>query len=112
MSKIAVIVTSAPSLAPTLAALRRAAPTSGVDELRRRIGSGTPVVELVLFENDFPAVAARLRALMRELAETGAAVRVFELRPDEAFDPEADLARWEISAQALSNILDSVADYA
>lgn len=112
MSKIVIVVTSAPHLVRTIEALRRASPTTGMAELRTRITARAPVFEAVLFENDYPEVAARLQVLTRELAKAGAQLRVFELRPDEAFDPAAEISRWEITPQTLANILASAAAYA
>jgi hypothetical protein len=112
MSKIAIVVTGAPDPARTIAALRRVAPTISGADMKHRIAVGAPVIESLLFENDYPDVANRLREAVNELPRTGAALRLFELAPDEEFDPAADVTRWEISTETLLNILDSATSYA
>jgi|SRR5215510_11083775 len=111
MSKIAIVVTKTPDPMRTIAVLRRAAPESSMADLKQRLASRAPVIESVLFENDYPQVADRLRELVRELPKTGADVRLFELNPGEDFDPDADLSKWEITPETLLNILDSAKSY-
>jgi hypothetical protein len=111
MSKLAIVVTSAPNTAETIAALRRVMPATSVTEFRERLASGMPVVQAVLFENDYPEVAGRFHDLMRALPETGAQLRYFELRPDEVFDPAADLSLWEVTPEVVWSILCSAKDY-
>ena len=77
----------------------------------RRISSGTPVIESILFTNDYPEVAARLRELIEQLPATGAEVRWFELDADEHFAPDGDLTKWEISPETLLDILASAESY-
>ena len=111
MSKIAIIVTKAVDPARAIAGLRRALPDSSIADLRQRIEGAVPVVESILFENDYPEVAARLRSVVDELTNAAAEFRVFELEPAETFDLNADLSRWEISTETLLNILASAASF-
>jgi hypothetical protein len=111
MSKIVLVVSKTPDPMKTMAVLRRAAPGVSVADLKQRLANGEPVLEASLFENDYPEVAARLRSLIRELPASGAELRLFELEPNEAFDKNADLSRWEIATDTLLNILDSAKAY-
>ncbi len=90
MPKIAIPVTTAVDNVRTIAGLRRALSGASIAELQRRLAGGSAIVESLLFENDFQDVAAQLRAVIDELAEVDAEFRVFELEPDETYDPAAD----------------------
>lgn len=105
MSKIDIVIAEAPEPVKTIATLRRFIPAASVSDLRDRIATGAPVVEVLLFESNHGEVATLLRGLVAELPSTGARLRVFELRPGESF-AEVDLSTKEITPQVLTNILD------
>jgi hypothetical protein len=111
MSKIAIVVASAPDPVRTIAALRQILPSTSAADLKLRIARGAPIIEAVLFENNYREVADRLRSVVDELPKVGASLRLFELAPDEDFDPTADLSQWEISTETLLNILSSAPSY-
>ena len=105
MSKIDIVLSDVPDTVRAVEVLRAIAPETSIAEYRKRITSGSPVIERILFENDHDDVAAQLRALLSELPKTGARIRVFELRVHEKFKPDANLSAWEISPSTLLNIL-------
>jgi hypothetical protein len=105
MSRITFFVENIPPRAEALYHVRQATGQSYA-EIQRRIGSGLPLFECVLFMNDHEEVAAKLRALVATLSEVGADFRIFETAYDvavEAIPPPID----EIDAEALESILSS-----
>jgi len=110
MFKIAVQITTVTDAVGTIAALRRIDPDTSIDVFRSRIASSAPVAEYVLFNNDYVEVAARLRALVRTLPETGATLRVFLLEEEKSLQ-EVDPVDHEITVKVLANILASAEEY-
>jgi hypothetical protein len=74
-------------------------------ELRHRLETHTVVAEYRLFHDDHAKIAGKLRRLMREIPETVATCRFYEVEPGEAFTTRDEIAQFEISSEIVENIL-------
>ena len=110
MSKIAVLIVDAIDVRQTLTALRRVDPDTSILELRARIAARAPVLEYMLFRNDYPLVASKLRTIVQALPESGATLRLFEYSDEDSFEA-VDQSTHEISMETLNNILRSADEY-
>jgi hypothetical protein len=102
MSKISVVVDS---ITDRLALIKTLRDLSGdsIDRISTNVKQGRPVAEYILFRNDHPEVAARLRQLIKAGPAVGATLRFFELPASANFAEPAE--RREISPETLNNIL-------
>jgi len=104
MSKIVVKVEDVTRLADVIPAIRKITGL-GISDVKQRIESGRPLVEYALFYNDHDEIAERLRELMAELPRHGAKLRLFELEEGEEFESMPNASKYEISPEAMENIL-------
>jgi hypothetical protein len=104
MSKIVVKVENVARLVDVMPAIRKITGL-GISEAKRRIESGQPLVECMLFYNDHDEIARRLRGLMTALPQFGARLRLFELAEGEEFESLPNASAYEISYDDLENIL-------
>jgi len=108
MSRIIIMSSdgSAP-VAEEIRTLREAAPMR-ITNARRALVGETPLIDIVVFENDHEEVAAHIRGLCRSLEASGRHYRIYELAPEESWCSIDESLRQtlEITPSALENILD------
>ncbi len=108
MSRIIIMSTdSSPPGAEEIGTLREAAPMD-ITEARRSLAGETPLIDVVVFENDHEELAARIRGVCRSLEASGRRYRIYEMAPEESWcSIDASLRQTlEVTPAVLENILD------